>query len=68
MMKTLGIISTAPKPKTKTSIPAKQHKIYPYLLRGKVISQPNQVWAADITYVAMEKGWLSGLHHGLAFP
>lgn len=54
-MKTLGIISTAPKP--RTSIPGKQHKIYPYLLRGKVINQPNQVWAADITYVLMEKGF-----------
>lgn len=55
MMKTLGIISTAPKP--GTSIPAKQHKIYPYLLKSKVINQPNQVWAADITYVPMEKGF-----------
>ena len=55
MMKTLGIISTAPKP--ATSIPGKQHKIYPYLLKGKVINQPNQVWAADITYVPMEKGF-----------
>lgn len=33
LMKTMGIISTAPKP--RTSIPAKQHKIYPYLLKGK---------------------------------
>jgi len=41
MMKTLGIISTAPKPGTST--PAKQHKIYPYLLKGQVINQPNQV-------------------------
>ena len=48
-------IDTAPKP--GTSIPAKQHKIYPYLLKGKVINQPNQVWAADITYVPMEKGF-----------
>ncbi len=55
MMKTLGIISTAPKP--RTSIPAKQHKIYPYLLKGKAINRPNQVWAADITYVPMEKGF-----------
>ncbi|GKS70555.1 hypothetical protein W03_25590 [Nitrosomonas sp. PY1] len=55
MMKILGIISTAPKP--GTSIPAKQHKTYPHLLKGKVINQPNQVWAADITYVPMEKGF-----------
>ena len=55
MMKTLGIISTAPKP--RTSIPSKQHKVYPYLLKGVVIDQPNQVWATDITYVPMEKGF-----------
>jgi len=55
MMKTLGIISTAPKP--NTSAPGRQHKIYPYLLKGKVINQPNQVWATDITYVPMERGF-----------
>ncbi len=55
MMKTLSIISTAPKP--KTSAPSKQHKVYPYLLKGKRIDQPNQVWASDITYVPMERGF-----------
>lgn len=55
MMKVLGIISTAPKP--QTSHPNKQHKTYPYLLKGIVINRPNQVWAADITYVPMEKGF-----------
>src|SRR6267378_3380905 len=34
------------------------HKVYPYLLRGKTIDQPNQVWAADITYIAMQQGFL----------
>ncbi|MEK6736404.1 MAG: hypothetical protein AAB306_05915 [Pseudomonadota bacterium] len=67
MMKTLGIISPAPKP--GTSIPAKQHKIYPYLLKGKVINQPNQVWAADITYVLMEKGFgYSSCHQWTGIP
>ena len=55
MMRILGIISIAPKP--KTSIPGKQHTVYPYLLKGLIINQPNQVWAADITYVPMEKGF-----------
>ena len=55
MMKALGIVSIAPKP--NTSAPSKQHKIYPYLLRNKKINQPNQVWASDITYVPMEKGF-----------
>ncbi|MFT7461666.1 MAG: putative transposase, partial [Planctomycetota bacterium] len=44
-------------PKPKTSVPCKQHKVYPYLLRSKVIDRPNQVWASDITYVPLEKGF-----------
>lgn len=55
MMKMLGIISIAPKP--RTSIPGKQHTVYPYLLKGVTINRSNQVWAADITYVPMEKGF-----------
>lgn len=55
MMRTLGIISMAPKP--NTTAPGKQHKVYPYLLKGKVIDRPDQVWASDITYVPMEKGF-----------
>jgi putative transposase len=35
-----------------------EHKVYPYLLRGKTIDHPNQVWAADITYIAMQQGFL----------
>ena len=34
------------------------HRIYPYLLRDRVISQPNQVWAADITYVRLKRGFM----------
>lgn len=44
-------------PKKRTSIPDKRHKIYPYLLKGLKITKPNQVWAADITYIRMHKGF-----------
>jgi len=41
-----------------TSRPAPEHRIYPYLLRGLVIERVNQVWAADITYIPMARGFL----------
>jgi putative transposase len=41
-----------------TSKPTPGHKIYPYLLGGLRITQPNQVWAADITYIPMARGFL----------
>ncbi len=41
-----------------TSKPAPGHKIYPYLLSGLKITRPNQVWAADITYIPMARGFL----------
>jgi putative transposase len=43
LMRTLGL--SAVRPKRDTSKPHPEHKIYPYLLRGKTIDQPNQVWA-----------------------
>jgi putative transposase len=42
----------------RTSKPAPGHKIYPYLLSGLKITRPNQVWAADITYIPMARGFL----------
>jgi putative transposase len=42
----------------RTSKPGPGHKIYPYLLRGMKITRPNQVWAADITYIPMARGFL----------
>ncbi len=42
----------------RTTVAAKNHKVYPYLLRGLVITQPNQVWCADITYVPMCQGFM----------
>ena len=43
---------------TRTSQPTSGHKIYPYLLGGIKITRPNQVWAADITYIPMARGFL----------
>ncbi len=56
LMRIMGIEAIYPKP--KTSIPHPAHKVYPYLLRGITIDIPNKVWAADITYVPMEKGFM----------
>ena len=49
LMQLMGLQAIYPKP--KTSIAGQGHKIYPYLLRGLEITQPNQVWSADITYL-----------------
>jgi len=45
-------------PRPGTSKAAPGHKIYPYLLRGLAIAEPNHVWAADITYIPMARGFL----------
>ena len=45
-------------PKPRTTKPAPGHKIFPYLLRNLVIERPNHVWAADITYVPIGRGFL----------
>ena len=54
LMKIMGIEAIAPKPPLST--PAPGHKIYPYLLRNRKITKPNEVWCSDITYVPMAKG------------
>jgi putative transposase len=56
LMRLMGIEALGPKPRTTT--PAPGHKIYPYLLREMTIDRPNQVWAADITYIPIGRGFL----------
>jgi putative transposase len=55
LMRVMGLEAIYPKPRTTIMCP--QNKKYPYLLRGMVIDQPNQVWAADIRYVRAMGGF-----------
>jgi putative transposase len=56
LMGKMGLQAIYPRP--RTSIAAQQHKKYPYLLRDVTLTQPNQVWSADITYVPMRHGFM----------
>src|SRR6202158_5762436 len=56
MMRRMGIEALYRRP--NTSKPAPGHKIYPYLLRGLEVVRPNQVWAMDITYIPMARGFV----------
>jgi putative transposase len=56
LMKKMAIESIYRRP--NTSKPAPGHKIYPYLLRGLPIVRPGQVWATDISYIPMAKGFV----------
>jgi len=56
LMKRMGIEALYRKPKTTKKHP--QHRVYPYLLRGLLIDRPNQVYAMDITYIPMARGFV----------
>lgn len=56
LMRLMGLKAIYRKP--RTSKPKPRNKIYPYLLKNLKVTRPNQVWAADITYIPMQKGFL----------
>ena len=62
LMRMLGIEAIYPKP--NLSRPAPGHEVYPYLLRNLPIERPNHVWAMDITYLPMKRGFVYGDFQG----
>ena len=56
LMRRMGIEALYRKPNTSKRHPA--HTVYPYLLRGLAIDRPNQVWAMDLTYIPMARGFV----------
>lgn len=56
LMRLMGLEAIYPKP--NLSKPLKEHKIYPYLLRGVTIDRVDQVWSTDITYIRMNQGFI----------
>lgn len=56
LMQRMGLAGLAPGPRTRQ--PGPEHTVYPYLLRGLAITQPDQVWCTDITYVPMPAGFM----------
>jgi putative transposase len=59
LMRVMGLEAICPKP--RTSLKNKAHLVYPYLLNDLVIDRPDQVWATDITYVPLQRGWVYGV-------
>ena len=57
-MRQMGLEAIYPHAKRGLRVPDQEHKIYPYLLKGVAITRPDQVWAADLTYIRMYRGWL----------
>lgn len=57
LMRLMNLSPIYPKPRTSKPGAGVGHKVYPYLLEGLSIDRPNRVWAADITYVPMARGF-----------
>ena len=58
LMRRMGIETLYRKPRTSTPGAGAAHRVYPYLLKQLAIDAPNRVWAADITYIPMAKGFV----------
>ena len=56
LMRRMGIVALYRRPRTTKPEPG--HKLYPYLLRGVEVTRPNQVWAMDISYIPMARGFV----------
>lgn len=56
LLRLMGLQCVYPRP--NLSRPDKAHKVYPYLLRGVIIGEVNQVWSTDITYIPMQRGFM----------
>ncbi len=56
LMRRMGLQTIYRRP--RTTVPHPGHRVFPYLLRGVAVTRPNQVWAADITYVPMARGFM----------
>jgi len=55
LMRKMGLAGMAPGPNTSRA--HAEHKVYPYLLRGVLITRPDQVWSTDITYIRLARGF-----------
>ena len=58
LMRQMCLEAVYPHKKHNLSVPCKQHRIYPYLLKNAQIDRTDQVWSADITYIRMRHGWV----------
>jgi putative transposase len=56
LMRQMGLEAIYPRPRTTES--AAEHRKYPYLLRDRSVTRPDEVWAADITYVPLARGYM----------
>ena len=56
LLRVMGLWAIYPKP--RLSVAGVGHRIYPYLLTGVAVNRPNQVWATDITYIRMRRGFV----------